>query len=99
MSRGAEMDTVAPVTVLALPYGAAPTLRHSNKNSILSAPRTTGRSTLSTVDFPSGAQPIAFLIAASKVFASKAGMLWIRPRPWVEYQTGTAGRASGLGAS
>ena len=46
-----------------------------------------------------GAQLAACLIAASNAFASKAGMLWIRPRPWVEYQTENARSASGLGAS
>jgi len=34
-----------------------------------------------TVDFPSAAQSAASLIAVSKAFASKAGMLWIRPSP------------------
>jgi transposase len=39
------------------------------------------------------------LIAVSKLFASKAGILWIRPRPRVEYQTENASIASGLGAN
>ena len=34
-----------------------------------------------TVNFPSGTQSAASLIAVSKAFASKAGMLWIRPNP------------------
>src|SRR5262249_1366198 len=44
------------------------------------------------------AQSAASLIAVSKLFASKAGILWIRPRPWVEYQTENASIASGFGA-
>src|SRR5262245_27053599 len=48
---------------------------------------------------PPRAQPAASLIAVSKLFASKAGILWIRPRPWVEYQTENASIASGFGAS
>lgn len=63
------------------------------------AHRHTGPTIVSTVDFLSGAQSAACLIAASKVFASKAGMLWIRPRPSVEYQTENARTASGFGAS
>src|SRR6516165_9094534 len=48
---------------------------------------------------PPRAQPAASLIAVSKLFASKAGILWIRPRRWVEYQTENASIASGVGAS
>ena len=33
---------------------------------------------------PPRAQPTASLIAVSKLFASKAGILWIRPRRWVD---------------
>src|SRR6516225_11870086 len=39
---------------------------------------------------PRRAQPAASLIAVSKLFGSKAGMLWIRPRCWVAYQTENA---------
>src|SRR5262249_7297161 len=45
------------------------------------------------------AQPAASLTAVSKLFESKAGILWIRPRRWVEYQTENASMASGFGAS
>src|SRR5215469_11471072 len=48
---------------------------------------------------PPRGQGVASLIAASKLFASKAGMLWIRPRCWVEYQTENASIACGFGAS
>jgi len=48
---------------------------------------------------PPRAQPAASLIAVSKLFASKAGILWIRPRRRVEYQTENASIASGVGAS
>src|SRR5260221_11720793 len=45
------------------------------------------------------AQPVAFLIAVSKLFGSKAVLLWIRPRRWVGYQTENVSIASGFGAS
>src|SRR5262249_52462148 len=48
---------------------------------------------------PPRVQPAASLIAVSKLFASKAGILWIRPRPWVEYQTENASIAFGFGAA
>jgi hypothetical protein len=48
---------------------------------------------------PRRAQPVASLIAVSKLFGSKAGILWIRPRCWVEYQTENASIACGFGAS
>jgi hypothetical protein len=49
--------------------------RHSNKHSILSARRATVRSAVKTVDLRPGVQSAASLIAVSKVFASKAGIL------------------------
>src|SRR3984893_13712595 len=42
---------------------------------------------------------VASLVAASKSLASKAGMDWIRPNPWVAYHTEKASIASGPGAS
>src|SRR5262249_39294652 len=47
---------------------------------------------------PAGVQA-APLSAASKLFASNAGMLWIFPRPWLAYQTENASIASAFGAS
>src|SRR6266550_7680619 len=41
------------------------------------------------------AQSAAPLIAVSKLFASKAGIVWIRPRRWLEYQTENASIAAG----
>jgi hypothetical protein len=67
-------------------------------NALESHPATTAITTKQSCE-PPRAQPAASLIAVSKLFASKAGILWIRPRRWVEYQTENASIASGVGAS